>query len=885
MYRKTLELFIVIFSLVFLGCATPVTPEADQAITLFIIPDVKAPVSGITPVTSIDTNQYKGTISWSPTFSGTFATATVYTANLALIAKAGWTFTGVTANSFKLEGATTTNEANTGTVLAIFPATEVAPDQAINEMIIPGVVAPVRGVAPETTAIDTTQYTGTITWSPSASVFAASTVYTANIVLTTKVGWTMAGVGENSFSVEGASATNPTDSGMVVAVFPITGSPADIDVTFSDATQVGGISDTTSSTSLTLTFSFDPTTLAASDIIVTGATTGALSGSGTTRSLTIAAITVANGATVSVAVASPVGYSIAGSPRTAVLYKAPVVVSLLAIPGVVVPVQGSVPVTTDIDTSQYTGTITWVPSVSTFLATTVYMANIALTAKTGYTLNGVAANSFTITGATATNAANTGTVAAIFPATAAAPITLLSIPGVVAPVRGAVPVTTAINTAQYTGTITWAPSASIFAATTVYTTNITLTPKAGWTLNGVSANSFNVLGATATNAANTGTVAAIFPATSAAPITLLTIPGVVAPVRGAIPVTTNIYSTQYTGTISWSPVDSSFAASTIYTANIVLTAQSGYTLTGVIANSFTVAGATATNAVNTGNIAAVFPATTVPIPITLDTVPAGSFQRDATASNISIISSEYRMSAHEITREQFVGVTGLDPSRSYFADVVNGPVQRTYWYHALVFCNKLSMAEGLTPAYTISGSTDPATWGVVPTYSDAIWGDVTSSWSANGNRLPREMEWTWGAMGATSDRSNGYTGSGTNTTGYTKGYAGSTEAGGAQVNIGDYAWYNVNSNSTTHTVGGKTGNELGLYDMSGNVSEWCWDSYAVYTTGTLTDYRGAASSGQRVIRGGDWDPFEDSALYRVAYRYSVGPGSLGSTFGSRVVRP
>jgi hypothetical protein len=95
-------------------------------------------------------------------------------------------------------------------------------------------------------------------------------------------------------------------------------------VTFSSAVQVGGTSNSADTTSLTLTFSVDPTTLAAGDITLTGATKGALSGSGTIRSLAISGITVANGATVSVAVASPAGFTISGSPQTAVVYRLPV---------------------------------------------------------------------------------------------------------------------------------------------------------------------------------------------------------------------------------------------------------------------------------------------------------------------------------------------------------------------------------------------------------------------------------------------------------------------------------------------------------------------------------------------------------------------------------
>lgn len=94
-------------------------------------------------------------------------------------------------------------------------------------------------------------------------------------------------------------------------------------VTFESAVQTGGTSDTADSTGLTLTFSVDPTTLTADNITVTGATKGTLSGTGTTRTLAISDITVANGETVSVAIASPSGFTISGSPQMAVVYRAP----------------------------------------------------------------------------------------------------------------------------------------------------------------------------------------------------------------------------------------------------------------------------------------------------------------------------------------------------------------------------------------------------------------------------------------------------------------------------------------------------------------------------------------------------------------------------------
>jgi len=94
-------------------------------------------------------------------------------------------------------------------------------------------------------------------------------------------------------------------------------------VTFESAVQTGGTSGAADTTALTLAFSFDPKTLAANDITVTGATKGALSGSGLTRTLAISDITVSNGETVTVAIASPTGFTLSGSPKTAVVYRAP----------------------------------------------------------------------------------------------------------------------------------------------------------------------------------------------------------------------------------------------------------------------------------------------------------------------------------------------------------------------------------------------------------------------------------------------------------------------------------------------------------------------------------------------------------------------------------
>ena len=471
-------------------------------------------------------------------------------------------------------------------------------------------------------------------------------------------------------------------------------------------------------------------------------------------------------------------------------------------------------------------------------------------------------------------------------------IDITIIPGVTAPVRGASPVTMITETAQYTGSVTWNGSPANFAASTVYTATITLTAKAGYTFTGVTADSFTVEGASSvTNSADSGTVTAVFPATEAIPDTLIdisAIPGLTIPSNGSTPVTAITETSQFTGTVSWTPaVSGTFAADTVYTATITLTAKAGYTFNGVTADSFTVEGASSvTNSADSGTVTAVFPATdnsrtSANIGI-LRYVPAGSFQRDDTAQNISIITQPYWMSQNEITREQFLAIMGTDPSDRFESSGMSDPVQQANWYHAITFCNKLSLAEGLTPVYSVTESGTPVDWatltyGDIPTAYNADWLAATAAWGNNGYRLPTEMEWMWAAMGAPAEGQDG----GTDTTGYAKAFAGSTGSN----DIDDYAWYGSNSSSKSHPAGTKTANELGLYDMSGNVWEWCWDKYSDTgsPSGTLSDYRGADSSWDRIMRGGsnngpvDYCTMTYQKHDNADYRYI--------DFGFRVVRP
>lgn len=256
---------------------------------------------------------------------------------------------------------------------------------------------------------------------------------------------------------------------------------------------------------------------------------------------------------------------------------------------------------------------------------------------------------------------------------------------------------------------------------------------------------------------------------------------------------------------------------------------------------------------------------------TLVYIPAGTFQRDATAANTSAVSA-FHMSQHEITRAQFIAIMGPDndPSLATYSSGMCDPVQYVNWYSAITFCNKLSLVEGLSPVYSVRG-VDFATlaYAAIPNGGNAIWDAAVADWSASGYRLPTETEWMWAAMGAAEG-----------TTGCAKAFAGSTGSNA----IGDYAWTFENSgaNNTSQPTGTRLPNELGLYDMSGNVWEWTQDWYGTYPEGTLTDYRGPARGTVRVGRGGSW--FNEAEFAALAFRHHSSPGSRNHRIGFRVVR-
>lgn len=231
--------------------------------------------------------------------------------------------------------------------------------------------------------------------------------------------------------------------------------------------------------------------------------------------------------------------------------------------------------------------------------------------------------------------------------------------------------------------------------------------------------------------------------------------------------------------------------------------------------------------------------------------------------------TSFLMSRNVVTQGLFESVMGYNPgSKSSLAnaqeEITLHPVDKVSWYEAIVFCNKLSSMVGLRPCYKISETTNPDTWGEIPTNSNAMWNSVVWNTDANGFRLPTEAEWEFAARGADPEASA-----------WKYPYAGSSL-------IDEVAWFKDNSSSTPHQVGLKKATFSGLNDLSGNVYEWCWDWFGPIAPQEETNPVGAPTGTARVRRGGSWLNYARSCT--VTYRNCDSPDIAYSNIGFRLAR-
>ena len=213
-------------------------------------------------------------------------------------------------------------------------------------------------------------------------------------------------------------------------------------------------------------------------------------------------------------------------------------------------------------------------------------------------------------------------------------------------------------------------------------------------------------------------------------------------------------------------------------------------------------------------------------------VPGGTFTMGGTSEQGSdanpdekpthnVTLSSYYICKYEVTQALWRAVMGSNPS-NFKGD--NLPVESVSWNDCQTFINRLN------------------------------------SYTGRNFRLPTDAEWEFAARGGNYSRHYKYSGSNY---------------------IGDMAWYEGNSGSRTHPVGTKQANELGLYDMSGNVWEWCSDWYGSYSSYSQSDPTRSNSGSYRVIRGGSW--FDGARICRSPFRGSDAPGSSNYNLGLRLV--
>jgi formylglycine-generating enzyme required for sulfatase activity len=246
-------------------------------------------------------------------------------------------------------------------------------------------------------------------------------------------------------------------------------------------------------------------------------------------------------------------------------------------------------------------------------------------------------------------------------------------------------------------------------------------------------------------------------------------------------------------------------------------------------------------------------------------VQGGTF---SPSENYIVTLSSFFIAQYEVTQSEYMYSMSTNPS--YFVGNSHRPVDTVTWFDSIEYCNRRSIMENLRPCYSYSsyGSNPnnwPSNWNTLAENQS----NIKCDWCANGYRLPTEMESMFAAMGGIDTNNTLYSGSN---------------------NIEIVAWYRSNSYHVgqyhpdfgTHSVGTKNPNELNIYDMTGNVWEYCWDIYGEFPEGSYTNPTGPSTGEFRTSRGGSW--YSPSERCLISYRGYGSTITMHYFNGLRVVR-